>query len=129
LRVGPLTVERADVSLAFATLDAVRDGRGCDDADERGLVRVSLRDAIRVPRQDWIADSEGAVYGRGCDSQSDERATIEVARPTSGDRPYLAAGKSRSAPGLGKDSYFLVLSMSPARSCNVVERTANSNTQ
>src|SRR6185503_18792480 len=28
LRVGPLTVERADVSLAFATLDVLRDGRG-----------------------------------------------------------------------------------------------------
>jgi len=29
-------------------------------------------------------------YYRGCDSQSDERATIEVARPTSGHETYLA---------------------------------------
>jgi len=59
-------VERADVALAFATLEVLRDGRDWDDfADERGLVPVSLRDAIRIPRQDWIADSEGEVSRTG----------------------------------------------------------------
>src|SRR4026208_286742 len=66
LRVGPLRVERADVALAFAPLEVLRDGRDWDDfADERGLVPVSLRDAIRIPRQDWIADSEGEVSRTG----------------------------------------------------------------
>ena len=51
---------------AFATLEVLRDGRDWDDfADERGLVPVSLRDAIRIPRQDWIADSEGEVSSTG----------------------------------------------------------------
>jgi hypothetical protein len=66
LRVGPLTVDRADVWLALSTLDFVRVTCELEGlAGEFVLARLPFRDAMWIPRR-LIADLTAMVQSHAC---------------------------------------------------------------